>query len=89
MLNVTQIDSYLYDILPKSLTKIIFNFYNSDCDNCNTKYELCHRCTMFYCKCAKTEFCSNCSIHICKEHTIFIYKICDCCDNFLCIECNN
>ena len=85
-MNKENIDMLLIHILPKDLTEIIFDFFTYFCDTCNKKQRFCYDCFYYICNCECEKECNHCKISICNCKDI-VYKICECCENYLCEVC--
>ena len=85
-MNKEGIDFILVEKLPKDLTKLIFDFYTDICHSCKDKQKFCYDCFYFICNCEAEKKCNHCKILICNCKDI-VYKICDCCENYLCQTC--
>jgi hypothetical protein len=68
------------------ISLLIFKYYTDKCNLCNNKQEYCKECELYCCQCElKMKKCSQCKILICCQDNI--YKICDCCESYLCNNC--
>lgn len=73
--------------LPKDISELIFNFFTDFCNKCYTKQLFCYDCFYFVCGCEAEKKCSHCKILICNCIGEKVFKICECCENYLCSKC--
>ena len=85
-MNKEYIDMLLIHELPKDLNKIIFDYFTDHCSVCNNKQRFCYDCFYYICNCKSEKKCNHCRIFICNCKNI-VYKICSCCENYLCQVC--
>jgi len=86
-MNKEKIDMVLIHILPKDLTEVVFNFYTDFCGKCLMKQRFCYDCFYFICDCKTEKKCSHCKLLICNCVVDKVFKICNCCENYLCDIC--
>lgn len=86
-MNRQDIDLELVKILPKDITKIIFNYYTNICLTCNHIQTYCNNCEIYNCICYVDKKCRNCPLRHCECKCIMFYKICECCEHYLCNDC--
>lgn len=79
----------LLDTLPKDVNKIIFDFYDTRCEDCDKELIECEYCEFYFCQfhiCfGHTSSCSVCFRHRCPYQAF--YRICDCHYNTVCEKC--
>ena len=88
-MNREELDKELVKILPKDITKIIFNYYTNICLTCSCIQTYCENCHTYNCLCDTNKKCIECPLMFCKCECIMFQKICECCDNYLCNDCWN
>ena len=76
---------------PQNLTKLIYDFYTTECQGCGSRQKYCIECEKYQCYCIKTVF--RCNVEECQRLLCCIdgEKICNCnaCpnDKYLCSRC--
>lgn len=78
----------ILDFLPKSINKLIYEFYTKKCNECCVDQKFCIHCELFQCYCFKPVniFCNrnDCDQILCCTPS---FKICSCSDRILCPRC--
>ena len=95
-MNFEELDKSL-NFLPQDLSKIIYDYYDASCKECNVEKVFCLWCEEFYCynnDCIEriVDDCSSCKK---KIHTVtgkggkcnISFRICICCVHSLCERC--
>lgn len=77
----------ILDFLPKSITRLIHEFYKKECNICQVDQKFCLHCKFYQCFCVKP-------INVCNKDTCDKvlcctpgFKICTCSDKILCPRC--
>ena len=86
-MNIQELDKVFVKKLPKDITKIIFNYYTNICNTCSYLQTYCRKCKLYNCICNVDENCKNCHLRYCECKCIMFYKICECCESYLCNDC--
>ena len=86
-MNKQEIDLELQKKFPKEITEIIFNYYTNICDTCSHIQTYCEDCKTYNCVCYEDKTCKECPMRYCECKCIMFYKICPCCESYLCNDC--
>lgn len=78
----------MFNNLPRDINKMIYEYYESKCNECKIEMEKCEICEKYFCQfhiCYSHKECMVCKRHCCPFK--MFYRNCECEDNKVCEVC--